>query len=210
MAAAYVLLQIPAISLAWWSFQLNKKWWNSDSGFTKHDSGSKKSGDKEERRCWDDGQIFGAGVCNLGKAASVFIIVYTIFTSVYLCIAANKDDVDEQAFLGVATSNACFLFLLMGATLLMNPALAMRTLPFLFLEIGVCCILYTEHFLIRHDLGEANITDRDKKVMWAMIAIIILIPFALVIVYQILARRRKKKEDGATTEGFQSLLEAMM
>lgn len=141
----YLFLQIPALSLAVWSFKLNKDFFNATpakdgsgstygSGITRHEKGG----------------ILGAGVCMLGKFAGWLIIFQTILsTGILLGVNRNDKSDYKKTVLGVVITNTILLIALIIPSTIMNPQLSFRTIPFYFLQLGVILYLFSIYFLIK-------------------------------------------------------------
>ena len=141
----YLFLQIPALSLAVWSFKLNKDFFNATpakggsggtygSGITSHEKGG----------------ILGAGVCMLGKFAGWLIILQTILSTAIL-LGVNRNDKSEykKTVFGVVITNSVLLVMLIIPATIMNPQLSIRTIPFYFLQLGIILYLFSIYFLIK-------------------------------------------------------------
>ncbi len=171
----YLFLQIPALSLAIWSFKLNKDFFNStqaDSipkdgsvkttgeGIPKDGSvkttgegipkdGSVKTTGKGITK-HEKGGILGAGVCMLGKFAGWLIIIQTLLSTGIL-FGVNRNDKSDykKTVLGVVITNCILLFMLIIPATSLNPQLSIRTIPFYFLQLGVILYLFSIYFLIK-------------------------------------------------------------
>ena len=122
---AYVFLQIPSLALSSWSFKLHKNVFTpTQAGLLTH----------------KEGGILGAGVCALGKFGAWIIIIWTILSSIILLNNRNSGSI-----LAVLITHSILLSILIIATMVMNPQLFVRTLPFILLQIGVILFLIDDY-----------------------------------------------------------------
>jgi hypothetical protein len=122
---AYLLVQIPSLALSGWSFKLHKNVFSpTDAGLTTH----------------EEGGILGAGVCALGKIGAWVIIIWIILSSIILL--SNRT---SEGILGVLITHSILVFILIVLTLVMNPQLFVRTLPFILLQIGIILFLADDY-----------------------------------------------------------------
>ena len=122
---AYVFLQIPSLALSSWSFKLHKNVFTpTQAGLLTH----------------KEGGILGAGVCALGKLGAWIIIIWTILSSIILLNNRNSGSI-----LAVLITHSILLSILIIATMVMNPQLFVRTLPFILLQIGVILFLIDDY-----------------------------------------------------------------
>ena len=146
VGTTYLFLQIPALILAYFSFKLNKNWFEATEaddptgeiaflGNTVTSHQMSKS-------------IMGGGVCLLGKWVAMLIYFKAILSSVLLYAVNTKKPEYKNTILGVLISNSILLGgLIIGATL-MNPPLSARNIPFYFLQIGVIIYLVSTYSLL--------------------------------------------------------------
>lgn len=145
----YLFLQIPALSLALWSFKLNKDFFNSTPADSITKDGSVKTTGKGITK-HEKGGILGAGVCMLGKFAGWLIIFQTLLSTGIL-FGVNRNDKSDykKTVLGVVITNSVLLFMLIIPATSLNPQLSIRTIPFYFLQLGVILYLFSIYFLIK-------------------------------------------------------------
>jgi len=122
---AYLFLQIPSVALSSWSFKLHKNIFTpTNAEFITHQSGG----------------ILGAGVCALGKIGAWVIIFWVLISSIILLNKRNSGGI-----LGVLITHSILVFILIFATLFMNPQLFIRTLPFIMLQVGIILFLIDDY-----------------------------------------------------------------
>ena len=121
----YLFLQMPSLALSGWSFKLHENLFRpTKAGLTTHQSGG----------------ILGAGVCALGKLGAWIIIIWITLSSIILLSNRNSG-----AILGVLITHSILVSILIIATLLMNPQLFVRTLPFIMLQLGIIMFLIDDY-----------------------------------------------------------------
>lgn len=122
---AYLFLQVPSLALSSWSFKLHKNAFTpTNAGLTTHQSGG----------------ILGAGVCALGKLGAWFIIFWILLSSMILLVKRSSGGI-----LGVLITHSILVSILFIATLVMNPQLFIRTLPFILLQLGIILFLIDDY-----------------------------------------------------------------
>ena len=123
-ATTYFFLQIPSLVLSGWSFKLHKSLIDPDTG------GDGLIGHAE-------GGILGAGVCQLGKIGAWIIIVWVLLSTILLYNKVN--------LIIVIILHSILLSVLTLLTIVLNPPLFFRTLPFITLQIGIILFLINCH-----------------------------------------------------------------
>lgn len=140
-----IFLVFPALLWAIWSFKI----YDIFSGKKFRDIGAAWLNNPDFRRIIEhetDG-ILGSGVCPLGKFGAIFIICWSILLVVLLLMVnilywntkdANKLRIALQA---IGWTNVGIIVIIAIISLVLNPHLFIRTLPFYFLEIGISIMI---------------------------------------------------------------------
>ena len=182
VTASYILTQVPAAALAYWSFKMHDTLFdetksNVSAAWT--DMSFRLQNEKNPVKVLIDhdprGGLLGAGVCRLGKIGAWSILFTLIGTTVVLAVAEKemedalrkgkyKDAIQKwrNFLLGVIISNASVFGIIFALSLLMNQPLFGRTIPFFCLQLGIMLNLQTHrHRCAQHD--EHDPTDDSSR-----------------------------------------------
>ena len=143
-AIGVTFLIVPALLWAIWSFQLYDLFQVKKFEKTTNDNrGLQNQEDSKDFFEHETSGILGSSVCPFGKAGAVFIIIWSILL-VFLLFTVNILYWDEKnanklriALQAIGWTNVAIMIIVGVLSLVMNPALFFRTLPFYFLQTGI-------------------------------------------------------------------------
>lgn len=134
-----ILLSFPSLLWVFWSFKMHKNAFTSTSGITEetHFTGNKfleHSGSG----------ILTAGVCPLGKLGAWITLIWSVILISVLYTYYNKHtNENDIKWINkvVGIINIVLASILFILTIIMNPPLFIRTLPFFYVQIAISMII---------------------------------------------------------------------
>jgi uncharacterized membrane protein YjjP (DUF1212 family) len=136
IGTALLLIEIPAVLWAYWSFKMHEDWF----------SGTRGGGSIQHKgNSWlqhTGTSLFGAGVCPLGKLGAWVIMVWTIVLVALLMYYSRQSSTEAHKMyriLGIV--HACVIGVIALLSLIMNPPLFARTLPYYIIQAAVVMLL---------------------------------------------------------------------
>ena len=139
LATSIVLLEIPSLFWAWWSFKM------SDSVKRSYSNVKPQVHFKGHKWIEHTGSsIFGAGVCPLGKFGAFVIFLWTILMSgllLYYAHSAKNKEKAHDVFRILGIVHAIVIGIIALLSLIMNYPLFIRTLPYFITQVAVAWLL---------------------------------------------------------------------
>lgn len=151
LTSSYLFSQVPSAAIAYWAFKLHKNKFSPTNPSEGYDNLSKI----DQYISHDPtGGIFGAGVCKLGKIGAWAILI-TLFITFWILVSGEstynkiletrKYDLASKKLKGHVLSviilNSIVFGLVFILSVIMNPQLFVRTIPFYSLQVGILCSL---------------------------------------------------------------------
>ena len=136
IGAVLALIEVPSLLWAYWSFKMHQDWFSGTDG---------KGAVSYKGNTWlqhTGTSVFGAGVCPLGKLGAWVIMAWTIVLVALLLYYSRKSTSEaHKVYYILGIVHACVIGIIAFLSLIMNPPLFARTLPYYVIQVAVVMLL---------------------------------------------------------------------
>lgn len=139
---AVLCLIVPALILSYFSFKMHESWFYMNPkgvGFWVHYEPDDTSFEKMEKFL---NNLKNTGVCPLGKFGALSIFTISLITFIYGCLYLSNPESYKKEMKVMRDLNLSLLVIVFLLSLLMNPYLFVRSIPYFIVQLAIVILLY--------------------------------------------------------------------